>query len=36
MPQLLHATGERIPVAALAPGVAAIRRVIDRYRPSTP
>jgi acetylornithine deacetylase/succinyl-diaminopimelate desuccinylase-like protein len=33
MPQLLHATDERIPVAALAPGVAAIRRVVDRYRP---
>ncbi|MDQ3343701.1 MAG: M20/M25/M40 family metallo-hydrolase [Actinomycetota bacterium] len=33
MPQLLHATDERIPVAALGPGVAAIRRVVDRYRP---
>lgn len=33
MPQLLHATDERIPAAALAPGVAALRRVVDRYRP---
>lgn len=33
MPQLLHATDERIPISALDPGVAAIRRVIDRYRP---
>jgi acetylornithine deacetylase/succinyl-diaminopimelate desuccinylase-like protein len=33
MPQLLHATDERIPIAALGPGVAAIRRVVDRYRP---
>lgn len=32
MPQLLHATDERIPAAALVPGVAAIRRVVDRYR----
>jgi acetylornithine deacetylase/succinyl-diaminopimelate desuccinylase-like protein len=33
MPKLLHATDERITVDALAPGVAAIRRVVDRYRP---
>ncbi len=33
MPQLLHAPNERITAAALAPGVAAIRRVVDRYRP---